>query len=409
LWRRLRLAFALLSWFSRAVLLYSIYWFRNICRYTLARFESAIFYERPVGPKECKMRNVSCVGLCWVMTLGLVAVALGQQRQPADTWQNAPQAPPPGIDTTGMPVERALQAGQQGGEWQQREARPMEAPQGANRSPLTGSYRPDADGTDAGQRRGELGIWMGESGGPGVQILRVTSDSAAAQAGLRVGDIILQVNGQGASSPQEAAKLIRQIGIGQSGSLMVWRDGNQQQVQVTLQPVRDSARRMASEAPRQVGFGRSESADSDLASRMQRLEQQINSLTQELASLRQELTQLRSTGPVQTGYSAPANQSVPLQEPPARYEASKAAVPPPADAAAPPPGFAAPVEKPAKPAADAPKPAAPPAAAPAAAAKKSSSTDLFGSDAAQPKSQEKPKAEEKPKTDDKGGSDDLFK
>jgi hypothetical protein len=250
---------------------------------------------------------------------------------------------------------------------------------------------------------------MGESGGPGVQILRVTSDSAAAQAGLRAGDVILQVNGHGASSPLETAKLIRQIGIGQNGSLMIWRDGNQQQVQVTLQPVRDSARQMAGEAPRQVGFGRSESADSDLASRTGRLEQQINSLTQELASLRQELTQLRSTGPVQTGYSAAANQSAPPQEPPARYEASKAAVPPPASPAAPPPGFAAPVEKPAKPAAEAAKPVAPPATPPAPAAEKSSSNDLFGSDSAQPKSQEKPKAEGKPKADDKGGSDDLFK
>ena len=35
------------------------------------------------------MRNVSYVGLCWAMTLGLVAVALGQQQvRPRQTWQN---------------------------------------------------------------------------------------------------------------------------------------------------------------------------------------------------------------------------------------------------------------------------------------------------------------------------------
>src|SRR5436190_23210042 len=34
------------------------------------------------------MRNVSYVALCWAMTLGLVDVALGQQQQPAPTWQD---------------------------------------------------------------------------------------------------------------------------------------------------------------------------------------------------------------------------------------------------------------------------------------------------------------------------------
>ena len=33
------------------------------------------------------MRNASCLGICWAMTLGLVAVALGQQ--PGTTPQSA--------------------------------------------------------------------------------------------------------------------------------------------------------------------------------------------------------------------------------------------------------------------------------------------------------------------------------
>ena len=131
------------------------------------------------------MRNVSYVGMCWAMTLGLVAVALGQQ-QPADDFaKRAHQRPPQTIDT-----HRSDAASRSA----------MQPPQRPDRSVLTGSYQARCwQATDDGQRRGELGVWMGETGGPGVQILRITGGSAAEQAGLRVGDVILQVNGQGAS------------------------------------------------------------------------------------------------------------------------------------------------------------------------------------------------------------------
>jgi hypothetical protein len=256
-----------------------------------------------------------------------------------------------------------------------------------------------------GQRRGELGIWMGESGGPGVQILRVTQGSAADEAGLRPGDIILQVNGRGASSPQVAAQMIRTIPIGQSGTITIWRDGDQQQRQVTMRPVREIARELASDASRRVGYSEAEmSANGDLASRTMRLEQQISSLTQELATLRQELAQLRTAGPVQTGFNTEVNQPAPPQEPPGRYSEAPKTPAPPAANPTPPPASAPP--EPAKPAAEPAKPAAPPAAPvtpPAPSTDKSSSNDLFGSPPAQPKSEEKPKA------DDKSKSDDLFK
>ncbi len=175
---------------------------------------------------------------------------------------------------------------------------------------------------------------------------------------------------------------------------MVWRDGNQQQIQVSVQPIREAAREIVSEGSHQLGFGQSSSTDRDLASRTMRLEQQINSLTQELATLRQELTQLRTSSPVQAGFHAEANQSAPPQEPPVQYN----------ETTSPPPGFARSAEEPATP--------APPAAP---VAEKSPANELFGSGAAQPKSEEnpkpesQPKAEEKPKADDKSGTDDLFK
>jgi hypothetical protein len=235
---------------------------------------------------------------------------------------------------------------------------------------------------------------MGETGGPGVRILRVSGGSAAEQAGLRVGDVILQVNGQGASSPRDTATLIRKISIGEKCNLTVWRDGNQQQLQVTMQPARQIARQPMNDASHEASFGRSDSSDSDLTSRTMRLEQQINSLTQELASLRQELAQLRTTGPVQTGFNAEANQSPPPQAPQDRYQYPGTAKAPPAApgtaGAAPPPGFGANEDKLTQPPADAAKPPAPP------------------TDVAKPAAPPAPAAE-KPKADDKGGTDELFK
>jgi PDZ domain len=367
------------------------------------------------------MRNVSYLGLCWAMTLGLVAIALGQE-QSDKTWKNAPDSAPQQIDTTGLPIERALPGSPSSGptavfvpasdavESQKgafndtsniREQPALPAP---DRSLLVGPSQSDQPATIGAQRRGELGVWMGDAGGQGVRILRVTSGSAAEQAGLRVGDIILQVNGRDATSPRDAALLIRQLAIGETGKLAVWRDGKPQALQITMRPIGENARQIVSNLARQTGFGRSDSADSDLASRTKRLEQQIDSLTQELAAMRQELTQLRTAGPMQTGFNSEANQNASPQAPQTRYnEAPKAAVPTPANPVAPPPGFGPTEEKPAKPAADEAKPLAPPAPS----TEKSSSNDLFGPELSQPKSDEQPKAEEKPKADDKSGADEL--
>jgi hypothetical protein len=260
---------------------------------------------------------------------------------------------------------------------------------------------------------------MAESGGPGVQIVRVTPSSAAAQAGLRVGDVVLQVNGRGASSPQRAAEMIRQIPIGKSGTLTIWRDGDQRQLQVTMQAAPARSREMdqpmmGREIIRdsyQVGFrGDDEPASGGSSARILRLEQQIGSLTQDLAAMRQELAQLRSAGSVQTtGYNAELNQGSTPSAPPASA---------PTNSLAPPPGFGQTEEKASKSATEATKVATPPApaaapakpAAPAPAAEKPAGNDLFGTDSAPPKSSEKPKTEDKkPANDSKGGSDDLFK
>jgi len=354
------------------------------------------------------------------MTLGLVAVAFGQQ---APLTPGNDQYLQPPIDAASSPAQQpgSPQFGRPDIQHRGAADQPaMPAPQ--DRSLLSGQNQYQQDqSADSGKPRAELGIWMVESGGPGVAIQRVTKGSAAEQAGLKEGDVILQVNGRGAASPQAAAQLIRTIQIGQAGTLTIWRDGDQKQLQVTM---RERAKReipsensIAGES-RPGRFGGENGSSGELATRTMKLEQQISSLTQELHQLRQELAQIRSQSHVQqTGFNSDAPQNSP---PPS---APGATPPAPPSATAPPPGFGqTTVEKPATPAAppaEAPKATTPPPATPPAAAAPAS--DLFGAPPAatpkaeekkaqdQPKADEKPKTDEKPKADDKSSGDDLFK
>jgi hypothetical protein len=333
------------------------------------------------------------------MCFGLVAAALGQQAdsrydQPAPQnasgaqadsalSQPAPQQPPQGLPAPGAPQERSI----------------MMDGQKSGRSAMSN-----------GQQRGELGVWLVETQGPGVTITRVTRGSAAEQAGLREGDVILQVNGRGAASPQRTAEMIREIPIGQSGMLTVWRDGDQQQIQVTLQPARERPHELAGEMMREpwdVGFRGEEGSGSESA-RIARLEQQIAALTQQISALRQELATLRTSGgPQAASFQSETTQGSsqpgagPLAPPPAAPTSAPAT-------AAPPPGFGQPEEQPAKPASEPAQPATPPASEkPAPAAEKPAGDDLFGS--APAKSENKPEPESKSGTDTKSDADDLFK
>jgi hypothetical protein len=368
-------------WPFQYCLLYSINNYRNICRLAPRRIWQAIFNKRPLGPKECKMKNVTYLGLCWGLTFSLVAVALGQQ--PA-----TPGAPPAAkAPDNGQLYPADRQPGATGAQHDaigQNGAQPREttAPGSQpDQSKMPGGEQAGQAAMNGGQQRGVLGVFLVPSGGPGVAIRRITPGSAAEKAGLQSGDVVLRVNDKGAASPEAAAELIRQIPIGQAGTLTVWRDGDQHQMQFTMQ-----AREIRRETPHEVGFrGEEGSSNGDLSSRTMRLEQQINSLTQELAALKRELAQLRSGA--QPGGLGPdtTQSSTPGTAPSAAATAPGAAAP-----VGPPPGFGQPEEKPAKPAAEPAKSATPPAAA-------------------APEKPAAPKTEEKPKTDSKGSSEDLFK
>ncbi|MBE3582045.1 MAG: trypsin-like peptidase domain-containing protein [Thermoanaerobacteraceae bacterium] len=80
----------------------------------------------------------------------------------------------------------------------------------------------------------DIAAYLGISNVQGVLIREVVSGGPAAKAGLRTGDVILQVDGQAVNSATELVKLIQQKQIGQTIQLVIFRRGGRVNVTVTL-------------------------------------------------------------------------------------------------------------------------------------------------------------------------------
>ena len=68
----------------------------------------------------------------------------------------------------------------------------------------------------------------------GVGIEGVLPGQPAAQAGLRAKDVVLEVNGQAIGSPRELQRVIATTPVGTSVKLSLWRDGQAQDLSVTV-------------------------------------------------------------------------------------------------------------------------------------------------------------------------------
>ena len=82
-------------------------------------------------------------------------------------------------------------------------------------------------------QRAYLGVSL-ESTDDGVSIAAVSETSPAAEAGLQVGDIITAVNSEAVAEPADVAAAIRDLAIGDSVTLSITRDGEAQDIEVTL-------------------------------------------------------------------------------------------------------------------------------------------------------------------------------
>ncbi len=87
----------------------------------------------------------------------------------------------------------------------------------------------------------ELARALGLGERPGVRVTRVTPGSSADRAGLRVGDVLLKLDGDPipASQPDDAelfATLVRQYRVDATVALEVWRDGKTFEATARLEP-----------------------------------------------------------------------------------------------------------------------------------------------------------------------------
>jgi serine protease Do len=69
----------------------------------------------------------------------------------------------------------------------------------------------------------------------GVEVVRVDENSAAAKAGIKVNDVILEVNGQKVENVNQFIGMIGVAGQGAKMALAVWREGGQRTINTTLE------------------------------------------------------------------------------------------------------------------------------------------------------------------------------
>lgn len=70
--------------------------------------------------------------------------------------------------------------------------------------------------------------------GQGVVVSRVVADSPADRAGIRKGDVIARVEGRSVDSPSEVTRIVREARVGETISLVVYRDGSRRTVSARL-------------------------------------------------------------------------------------------------------------------------------------------------------------------------------
>ncbi len=68
----------------------------------------------------------------------------------------------------------------------------------------------------------------------GVEITRVEDNSPAAKAGLKVGDVVLEYNGQRVEGMEQFGRFVRETPVGREVKLLVSRDGQQQTIPVAI-------------------------------------------------------------------------------------------------------------------------------------------------------------------------------
>jgi serine protease Do len=112
---------------------------------------------------------------------------------------------------------------------------------------------------------------FGLNQGGGVLIGDVSPDTPAAKAGLKKGDVVLELNGQPIEAANQLQVQISQMAPGSSAKMKIWRDGKSQDVTVNLGELPEQAEK---EGPGENSEGALEGVEvqnvtSDLAQQLQ--------------------------------------------------------------------------------------------------------------------------------------------
>jgi serine protease Do len=102
-----------------------------------------------------------------------------------------------------------------------------------------GAVRPGYIGVQFQEVNRRLDLSLGlPPGADGAIIVEVTPDSGAAKAGLHVGDVVLEFDGQHVADARGLGRAIAKAPVNQTSSMMVWRDGHilRFDVDVTVEP-----------------------------------------------------------------------------------------------------------------------------------------------------------------------------
>lgn len=101
------------------------------------------------------------------------------------------------------------------------------------------------DGKVTNSGRAALGVGVttvtNASGNPaGVGVMAVTAGGAAAEAGIKKGDVITKINGTAVSNTQELSSILAGLEVGKKVPVVLVRNGSSRTVQVTLGQLKSS-------------------------------------------------------------------------------------------------------------------------------------------------------------------------
>jgi serine protease Do len=80
----------------------------------------------------------------------------------------------------------------------------------------------------------ELAASFGVKDGKGALVSEVVPDSPAARAGLRAGDVVIEINGRKVDHPADLARTVGLASPGDDARIKVWRDQRERTIEVKL-------------------------------------------------------------------------------------------------------------------------------------------------------------------------------